>query len=73
MRIKDAVHTRERRLRIRQFVKPSFEPVKKYRQETDQSILPVSLNKPAAIEEPEKRKLPLFMEPLFKAKEFDPL
>jgi len=62
------------RHRIKQFVKTSFEPTRKYSQEkTDQGILPVSLNKPAAIDEPEKRKLPLFMEPLFKAKDFDPL
>jgi hypothetical protein len=72
--MKDAVHTRQRRHRIRQFVKTSFEPVKNYHPETDQNALPVSLNKPATLEEPAKRRLPLFMEqPLFKAKEFDPL
>lgn len=73
MRTKYAANTRRPRHRIQQFIKTNIESASKHRQETDQSILPVSLNKSAAIDEPEKRKLPLFMEPLFKAKEFDPL
>jgi hypothetical protein len=72
MKAKYSAHNQSRH-RIRQFVKTNFEPASKYSQETDQSVLPVSLNKPATIDEPEKRKLPLFMELLFKAKDFDPL
>ena len=72
MSTKYAAHNRPGKP-IQQFVKTNIETASKYRQETDQSILPVSLNRSAAIDEPEKRKLPLFMEPLFKAKEFDPL
>ncbi|AXY78370.1 hypothetical protein D3H65_32195 [Paraflavitalea soli] len=64
---------RRQRHRTKLFFKESVEPARKHKQETDQSVFPVTLNKPAAIEEPEKRKLPLFMEPLFKAKDFDPL
>jgi hypothetical protein len=72
MRIKELVHPRHRH-RIKQFVKTNIEARKKSEQKTDQIDLPEPVNKPAAMEEPEKRKLPLFMEPVFKAKDFDPL
>lgn len=59
--------------RARFFVKTKVETARKQEPVKDQSIPPVPMNEPAATEEPAKRKLPLFMEPLFKAKEFDPL
>lgn len=72
MRTKYTAHYRQKQ-RIRQFVKIDIEPARKQHQETDQSYFPVALNKPATIVEPEKKQLLLFMEPIFKAKEFDPL
>jgi hypothetical protein len=57
--------------RIKQFIKTSFEPATKQQEVTKPVIQPVSSAKPVA-KEP-ARNLPLFMEPVFKAKDFDPL
>ena len=57
--------------RIKQFIKTSFEPVAKQQEEL-KPVQPASYTKSAA-SEPAQGKLPLFMEPLFKAKDFDPL
>jgi hypothetical protein len=54
-------------------VKTNIEARKRSEQKTDQIDPPEPVNKPAAIEDPEERMLPLFMEPVFKAKDFDPL
>jgi hypothetical protein len=70
MRIKELVHGRHR---IQQFVKINSETRRKEEQKTDHKALAVPMIKAAAIKEPAKRELPLFMEPVFKAKDFDPL
>jgi len=74
MRIKELANVRHRP-RIQQFVKTNLEARIKTELKTDRSSsrTPVPVGKPATIEEPVKKQLPLFMEPVFKAKDFDPL
>jgi|GEM_PF-1319192 len=78
METKYAAHRRQRQ-RIKQFVRTSVEPVRKHNGQKGESILPVVLhtppvsNKPPVTSPAENGRLPLFMEPLFKAKDFDPL
>jgi hypothetical protein len=72
MRVKELVHPKHRH-RMQQFVKTNIEVYRKVKKKTDQANAPVPVNKPAAMEEQAKRKLPLFMETVFKAKDFDPL
>lgn len=70
---------RRQRQRIKQFVRTNVGSASNHFGPKEQGILPAALpkpvftNKPPATGPAENRQLPLFMEPLFKAKEFDPL
>ncbi|WP_162915330.1 hypothetical protein [Paraflavitalea soli] len=52
---------------------PGVGPVKRPKKQTDQTSVTVFMQDAAAAHEPVKAPLPLFMETLFKAREFDPL
>ncbi len=78
METKYAAHRRQRQ-RIKHFVRTNVEQAKRQSGEIKNGTHAVVLHKPAVLNNPpvtgpaENSRLPLFTEPLFKAKEFDPL
>lgn len=72
MRINELVQGRQRN-QIQHAERPILIQSRKLMQKTDQKLLPVSVNTTATIVQMPARELPLFMETVFKAKDFDPL
>jgi hypothetical protein len=59
------------RHRIKRFIKTHLEPARK-QEPARENILPPNPDNPPS-NEPAKNNLPLFMEPVYKARDFDPL
>jgi hypothetical protein len=72
MRINELVQGRQKN-QIQHSENPILIQSRKIMQKTDQILLPASVNTTATVVQVPARELPLFMEPVFKAKDFDPL
>lgn len=72
MIINELVQGRQRN-QIQHAERPILIQSRKLMQKTDQKLLPASVNTTATIMQMPARELPLFMETVFKAKDFDPL